>query len=175
MNEKSKIDQQGQTVQGPQTNIGGDARTVLSGEFHGPVIVDSSGASVPLPIPHQIPLPPLDFTGRDEELQELQSSCERGAVAIGLRGMGGVGKSALAFALADRLRDRFPDGQLFVKMMGTSAKPLQPEEAMTQVIRSMLRSFACPRARQRWPISTAPSSMANALFFCSITPWMTVR
>ena len=38
--------------------------------------------------------------------------------------------------LADRLKDRFPDGQLFLNMQGTSKSPLKPEDAMAHIIRS---------------------------------------
>jgi hypothetical protein len=48
--------------------------------------------------------------------------------------MPGVGKTVLAFVLAERLTDRFPDGQLFINLQGTSRSPLSPAEAMAQVI-----------------------------------------
>ena len=58
-------------------------------------------AATPL---HQLPPPPGDFTGREAELSELLSKVEAGGVAIsGLQGMGGVGKTALALKLAERL------------------------------------------------------------------------
>jgi len=145
MTEKhNSFSQHDQVVQGPQTNIGEAKAPVLSGEFHGPVTIQPSFASHP--IPHQIPLPPLDFTGRDKELQELLGFFECGAAIIGLRGLGGVGKSALAFALAERLKDRFPDGQLFVSMLGTSPKSLTPAEAMAQVIRSYQPTLRLPES-----------------------------
>ncbi len=98
------------------------------------------------PIPHQIPLPPLDFIGREQDLQELLGFFEHGSVIIGLRGIGGVGKSALAFALAQKLKGRFPDGQLFISMMGTSPKPLTPAEAMARVIRSYKPALRLPES-----------------------------
>lgn len=98
--------------------------------------------SVTFPIPHQIPSPPPDLTGRDEELKELAGLVEKGATVIGLRGMGGVGKTALAYSLAEKIKDRFPDGQLFVNMMG--ARPLTPAEAMGQVIRSFYPEVSLP-------------------------------
>ena len=145
MTDGKGFEQSGQNVQGPQINVGGNAGTVLSGQFKGPVYVDSSGA-FSLPVPCQIPLPPLDFTGREDELQELQAAFNDGSSIIGLRGMGGVGKSALAFALAEKLRDRFPDGQLFISMIGTSPKPLTAAEAMAQVIRSYQPALRLPES-----------------------------
>ena len=47
--------------------------------------------------------------------------------------MGGIG---LALVLAERLKSRFGDGQIFLKLDGTSPKPLEPADAMAQVIRA---------------------------------------
>ncbi len=57
-----------------------------------------------------------------------------------------MGKTALAYSLAEKIRDRFPDGQLFVNMMGTSARPLTPAEAMEQVIRSFDPEIPIPES-----------------------------
>jgi tetratricopeptide (TPR) repeat protein len=48
--------------------------------------------------------------------------------------MGGVGKTALAYVLAEKLRDSYPDGQILVKMDGTSNNPLKPISAMERII-----------------------------------------
>ena len=87
---------------------------------------------------HQIPAPPADFTGREDELQELLSAIERGGVTIsGLRGMGGIGKTALAFKLAELLQDRYPDAQIYLDLHGASEQqPLSPADAMAHVVRS---------------------------------------
>jgi tetratricopeptide (TPR) repeat protein len=145
MNDKPIIDQRGQMVQGPQTNIDKATAPVFSGNV-GAVSIDYSEKPEKPPIPRQIPLPPADFIGREEELQELRGVFERDSAIIGLRGMGGVGKTALAFALAEGLKDRFPDGQLFISMQGTSPKPLAPAEAMAQVIRSFAPALRLPES-----------------------------
>ncbi len=87
-------------------------------------------------MPHQIPAFPYDFTGRKDDLEELLAYFEKGVSIIGLRGIGGIGKKTLAFVLAERLKDRFPDGQLLVDMRGASSEPLHPADAMSQIIRS---------------------------------------
>ncbi len=69
-------------------------------------------------------------------MQDLLTSFDRGATITGLRGLGGIGKTALALVLAEKLASRFPDGQLFLDLRGTSEKPLTSVEAMTQVIRA---------------------------------------
>jgi tetratricopeptide (TPR) repeat protein len=90
----------------------------------------------PLPVPRQIPAPPKDFIGRIEEIVDLLAGFKGGATITGLRGMGGIGKTALALVLAEKLASRFPDGQLFLELRGTSEKPLTSAEAMAQVIRA---------------------------------------
>ena len=44
--------------------------------------------------------------------------------------------------MVERLKDRFPDGQIFLDMQGTSPKPLAAEEAMVHVIRAYLGAEA---------------------------------
>ncbi|MEI8004301.1 MAG: NB-ARC domain-containing protein, partial [Methanothrix sp.] len=60
-------------------------------------------------------------------------------------GMGGIGKTALAFKLAEKLRDRYPDGQLMVDLRGTDQEPLKPAEAMAQIIHSFDHSIFLPK------------------------------
>jgi len=86
---------------------------------------------------HQLPAPPGDFTGREAELDELIRKIEKGGVTISvLQGMGGIGKTALALKLADQLRPRYPDAQIYLDLKGTSDKPLTVAEAMAHVIRA---------------------------------------
>jgi len=100
----------------------------------------SISGSEKIPIPHQIPPPPRDFKGREDEIRDILSNFKKGATITGLRGMGGVGKTALALVLADKIKSQFTDGQIFVDMRGTSNNPelppLTPKEAMGQVIRA---------------------------------------
>ena len=121
------FDQKSQSVD-TQTNIGHADK----------VIIQTSCSASVLPIPHQIPPPPLDFTGREDDIKGLLEQFGQGTTITGLRGMGGVGKTALALAFADKLKDRFPDGQLFLNMLGTSKSPLKPEDVMAHIIRSYL-------------------------------------
>ena len=117
-----RFDQHKQEINGNQINVAGNA-TIY------PI-------SPSVLVPHQIPPPPLDFTGRDDELKDPVAQFDRGGIITGLRGMGGVGKTALALVLAEKLKGRFGDGQVFLKLNGTSPNPLKPNDAMAQVIRA---------------------------------------
>ena len=84
--------------------------------------------------PFQIDHPPRDFTGRGTEIEKMLSQFERGITISGVHGMGGVGKTVLAYVLAEKLRENYPDGQILVKMDGTSQNPLNPIAAMERII-----------------------------------------
>ncbi len=88
------------------------------------------------PAPFTVPSPVPDFTGRDDELAQLTAALAlNGRASLSaIDGMGGMGKSQLAYELAHRQADRFPDGRIFVDMQGTGERPLAPEDAMARVI-----------------------------------------
>lgn len=50
-----------------------------------------------------------------------------------IRGMGGTGKSELAYAVARQLREAFPDAQLLVELRGAIGNPLTPEQTLQTV------------------------------------------
>ena len=75
--------------------------------------------------PQQLPIAPPGFTGRVAELGFLDDLAERvadgqdsGTLAVAIQGSAGVGKTTLAVHVADLIRSRFPDGQLFVNLRG---------------------------------------------------------
>ncbi len=108
--------------------------------FPGPASKSPSAA----PCIHQIPLPPADFVGRIEELARLQAAAEHGVLisgarrkcvaGLGLHGMAGVGKTALALKLAESLKAKYPDAQFYLDLKGVSPEPLTPADAMAHVL-----------------------------------------
>jgi tetratricopeptide (TPR) repeat protein len=89
-----------------------------------------------LPVLHQLPSPPADFTGRDKDLAALSSAHSQGRRILGLFGTGGVGKTALALRLAEELTREYPDAQFYVDLKGVDPHPLSAAQAMAHVIRS---------------------------------------
>ncbi len=93
---------------------------------------------------HQLPPPPGDFVGREEEQRDLLESIERGAVITGLRGMGGIGKTALALVIAHQLKARYRDAQFFLDLRGAGDNPVTPLEALTHVVRAFYPTSKLP-------------------------------
>jgi tetratricopeptide (TPR) repeat protein len=94
---------------------------------------------------HQLPPPPRDFTGREAEIGELLGAVEkRGFTISGLQGMGGIGKTALALVLAERLSSQYPDAQIYLDLKGTSPEPLSVTDAMDHVIRAYRPDLKAP-------------------------------
>lgn len=85
---------------------------------------------------HQLPSPPGDFTGREEDLSELLAPSTCGATITGFRGMGGVGKTALALKLAEKLSESYCDAQFFVNLRGSHPDPMSRAEALAHVVRA---------------------------------------
>ncbi|MBV9142013.1 MAG: tetratricopeptide repeat protein [Pseudonocardiales bacterium] len=99
----------------------------------------------PLPVVRQLPMDVAHFTGRDAELTALDARLIHDdgrrptamAIAV-ITGTAGVGKTALAVRWAHRVRDRFPEGQLFVNPRGyDSGPPMAPEQALEEFLRAL--------------------------------------
>jgi tetratricopeptide (TPR) repeat protein len=83
-------------------------------------------------------LPPLPefFTGRATELAALSAAADDPAfTSLGIQGPGGVGKTALALALAHQLAPRFPDAQFYLDLRGTSTRPLTIADIQAHILR----------------------------------------
>jgi len=103
----------------------GDQNIVLSFKGADAAAVLTALSSIAPTRLHEVPRPPADFTGREDELKELLASIEIGGVTIsGLQGMGGIGKTVLAFKLVELLKPRYPDAQFYLDLKGASTQPL---------------------------------------------------
>jgi len=115
----------------------GDQNIVFSLKDADAAAVLTALSSIALTRLHEVPRPPADFTGREDELKELLASIDIGGVTIsGLQGMGGIGKTALALKLIELLKPRYPDAQFFLDLKGASTQPLTVAEALAHVVRA---------------------------------------
>ncbi|GAA0514478.1 SARP family transcriptional regulator [Paractinoplanes deccanensis] len=94
-------------------------------------------------VPAQLPLDVPDFVGRDAEQQRLHDLARTAVIVIS--GTAGVGKSALVVHWSHRVRRRFPDGQLYVDLLGFD--PAGTALSAADALRNLLISLGVPAAR----------------------------
>ncbi|MBE1496236.1 tetratricopeptide (TPR) repeat protein [Amycolatopsis lexingtonensis] len=96
-----------------------------------------------LPVPRELPPDISGFTGRTEQLDELDrlldgSRTTTSVVISSLSGTAGVGKTALAVHWGHRVSGRFPDGQLYVNLRGYDTEdPAAPEDVLADLLRAL--------------------------------------
>lgn len=94
--------------------------------------------------PAQLPAPVGHFTGRTQELDELDRVLDHIRI-IAVSGPAGMGKTALALHWAHRIKDRFADGQLFLELRGH--EPGDTAMTATEALPHLLRSLGVPPDR----------------------------
>ena len=111
------------------------------------------GAAPLIPRPAQLPADISDFTGRETPVAQLcalllgtgtgagagaGATSSPGAVRIAVvNGAGGLGKTTLAVHAAHQVREQFPDGQLYVDLLGASGQPANPGEVLARFLRDL--------------------------------------
>jgi len=104
-----------------------------------------SSAGPALAGPAQLPADIADFTGRQEQAACLYSALAGHDAASGpgtvrvavVAGAAGLGKTTLALRVAHRVRNLFPDGQLYVHLAGASGHPAVPGEVLARFLRDL--------------------------------------
>lgn len=91
---------------------------------------------------HELPVEIGNFTGRDRELDLLLAPADARVVTVrAVDGMAGVGKTALVVRAARALRDRYPDGCLFVELHGhREDRETSGRQRVLRLLRRLLRA-----------------------------------
>ncbi|UKD58264.1 NB-ARC domain-containing protein [Amycolatopsis sp. FU40] len=137
-------------AQGGGNRYAGTAQKVVqAGTVFGGIRIDTSKVPL-LPAPNQLPATVAHFTGREADLRQLHSllpdddAHEPATLLISaIAGMAGVGKTTLATYWAHRIRDRYPNGALYVNLQGYSNEKVADPGP---VLGSFLRALNVPDA-----------------------------
>ena len=135
-------------VEGTANEFSGTADAVVqAGTVHGDIHFHKAEGT-PLPKPSQLPFDIAGFVDREPSLAQLNYLLEANlgegdtrqqssAMVAAITGAPGVGKTALAVHWAHQIRDRFPDGNLYLDMRSYgSATSLSTEQALEIFLRS---------------------------------------
>jgi DNA-binding SARP family transcriptional activator/Tfp pilus assembly protein PilF len=100
--------------------------------------------AAPRQVPAQLPADVPDFTNREIHLDRLlrlvheARERENPAVPVAvIAGTPGLGKTAFAVHAAHALRQEFPDGQLYVNLLGGSERPAPADEVLARFLRDL--------------------------------------
>jgi tetratricopeptide (TPR) repeat protein len=140
---------------GARSELSGSARDVVQARnvsggvhFHRPPLD-------PSPVPRQLPGDAYGFVNRTAEIQRLDEALaheedDHAMTIVVITGTAGVGKTSLAVHWAHRIRDRFPDGQLYVNLRGYDpGEPVEPDEVLDRFLLALgLSADAIPAASQ---------------------------
>ncbi|MFD7840649.1 BTAD domain-containing putative transcriptional regulator [Streptomyces sp. NPDC059761] len=93
----------------------------------------------PVVRPAQLPRAPVDFTGRQAQVEEIcawmtpRGEDEGSPPVCAILGLPGIGKTALGLYVAHRLRSHYPDGQILVDL-GAKARSADPNQVLREVL-----------------------------------------
>lgn len=107
-----------------------------------PTATQTKPAGPPWVVARQLPSANAGFAGRTEQVDRLTdllngTPAQPGSPIVAtIRGMAGVGKTALAIQAAHASADQYPDGTLLVNLRGLGAgTPISPLHAIGQLLR----------------------------------------
>jgi DNA-binding SARP family transcriptional activator len=149
----------GEPADGTAAGTAEAAGTIAIGTFpelsSGPELSPGSAArqaeaTAPVPRPSivrpaQLPADIGDFTGRETQVDHLcalllggNAASSPGAVRIAVvNGAAGLGKTTLAVHAAHQVSSQFPDGQLYVDLLGASSQSASPGEVLARFLRDL--------------------------------------
>jgi DNA-binding SARP family transcriptional activator/tetratricopeptide (TPR) repeat protein len=90
------------------------------------------------PAPMRLPDDIADFTGRSAHVERISGLVTGSVPIVTLAGQPGVGKTTLAVHVAHLLRDRFPDGRLYVDLRGYAlGAPADGVDVLSRFLRAL--------------------------------------
>ncbi|WP_344526421.1 AfsR/SARP family transcriptional regulator [Streptomyces albiaxialis] len=119
------------------------AQDSVPGAVPGPVADSTAVRQVARPA--QLPADLPAFTGREDELRQVQALMpDAGAPSsiMVIGGMGGIGKTALAVHWAHRIAHLYPDGQLYINLRGFD--PTGETVPQAEAVRIFLDALGVP-------------------------------
>jgi len=125
-----------------------DLATLLSERFAAlhPQVQDTGSVSPPSPNSRSLPVGTTSLVGREQAIDTVVGLLERTDVRlVTLTGPGGIGKTRLAVAVGERLRDRFDAGTVFIPLASVT-EPNLVLESIGRAVGTRMSGTSSPLA-----------------------------
>lgn len=131
-------------VSGSRNEVSGPGGPVVQARaIYGDVRIGDRSRRDPRPVPRQMPVVPVLFIGRSDELDALErialgGEATRGPAIAVIIGPGGLGKTSLAAHWLHSVCDRYPDGVLSADLSGHQVDDaVSPSEVLDGFLRAL--------------------------------------
>ncbi|WP_245716517.1 tetratricopeptide repeat protein [Micromonospora humi] len=106
------------------------------GQTNGSPVAPASRPAETVAPPGELPVAPR-LIGREAELAAVAELVAQRVPVVVISAAAGTGKSALAVSYAHRVRERFPDGQLYVTLGGSGPLPVGARDVLIRFLRAL--------------------------------------
>lgn len=122
--------------------------------------------TVTAPPPHNLPQQAKTLVGRKAEIQQIEGLVQQERL-VTLLGLGGVGKSRLALAVAQKALPDFADGVWFVPLAAIEATP----DAADRIALAMAAAMGFPLTNAQQPLAELAAHLANKEILFVLDNW----
>jgi len=127
---------------------------------------NGTAAIITAPVPHNLPQQPKTLVGRKAEIEQIEELVQQERLVTVL-GLGGVGKSRLALAVAQKALPDFADGVWFVPLAALEPTP----DAADRIALAMAAAMGFPLTNAQQPLAELAAHLVDKEILFVLDNW----